>query len=337
MTATKLFCHACGSQTIAGALFCEACGAKLNLQLTNGSSAEAKSLPDAAIAAQSSLHQKTETPKNIQHLQPAAGSVRGRILRDTNSGMGLLSVGGKQVPFSLEANWQGDIAPVVQMNVDVILDSEGNAVTVKPVSDKDVAQEKLKAISGDLSSKFQEQLPLIRSYASAVGTPVLVATAVLFVSWFWLSLVSVRVSAGLTQGVTMFDALSLVNMGASLENFGRGSTGSSGIYGFICVAAMLAPLVPTFIKHRHINWCFFAPLLFAVAFGITAFLKLRSYANIARESMGTFGGGAQANNMINAMMDQIMAAVSVGLGTYVSIAVVLYLAVHGGIKILANR
>lgn len=337
MTAAKSFCHACGAHTIPGALFCEACGAKLNLQPPAVENTDIKALHSAAGKVSADFREEAELRKNVPHPQQTAATVRGRILRDTNNGMGLLSVSGRQVPFSLETNWLGDTAPTVQMNVDVVLDSAGNAVTVVPVSDKDIAQEKLKALSGELSSKFQDQLPLAKTYANAIGTPVLVATALLFISWVWLSLVSVRVNAGLTQSATMFDALSVVNMGANLESFGRGSSGSSGIFGFVCVLAMLAPLAPAFIKRRYINLCYFAPLIFFVAFGITAFVKLRSYANVARESMGVFGGSAQMNNMMNAMMDQILAAASIGLGAYLSGAVALYLAAHGGIKFLANR
>ncbi len=337
MATKKTFCHACGELTVVGALFCESCGAKLNASSSVDPVMSARDATSAESIEQIRPLKAAETGHHPSSVQEKLQTVRGRILRDTNNGIGLLSVDGRQLPFSLEANWLGIIAPATQMNVDVALDGTGNVVTVVPVSDKDIAQEKLKAMSSDLSSKIQDQIPLMKGYVSAVGIPVLIATTLLFISWVWLSLVSVRVSASLSQSVTMFDALGLVNMGASLQSFGGNGTGSSGIYGFICVLAMLAPLVPTFIKHRYINFCYFAPLAFAAAFAIIAFIKLRSYANVARESMGTFGNSAQMGNMMNAMMDQIMAALSIGLGTYLSIAVALYLAAHGSIKILASR
>lgn len=335
MIVTKAFCHACGASTISGALFCEICGIKLNasVPLIVADAQDVSSISNV----QTSLIETSDLSVFVLPVQAVSQTVRGRILRDTNNGMGLLSVNGRQVPFSLEANWRGNIAPATQMNVDVVLDNTGNAVSVMPVSDKDIAQEKLKALSGDLSSRIQDHLPLVKSYVSAIGAPILVATALLFTSWVWLSLISVRVNASLSQSLTMFDALSFMNMGSNLESFRQRSSGSSGFYGFICVVSMLAPLAPTFIKHRYINLCYFAPLMFSVVFGVTAFVKLRSYANAARESMSAFGGSAQSNNMINAMMDQIMAALSFGLGAYLSIAVALYLATHGAIKLLANR
>ena len=327
----------CGASTITGALFCEVCGAKLNANPISNVDIDTLDTSSSVSNVRTSFVDTPVSDHPAQLQQAVSQTVRGRILRDTNNGTGLLSVGGRQVPFSLEANWRGNIAPAIQMHVDVVLDEIGNAVTVMPISDKDIAQEKLKAFSGDLSSKIQGHIPLMKSYAGAVGAPILVATGLLFTSWLWLSLISVRVSASVSQSVTMFDALGFINMGGNLESFGQRSSGSSGIYGFICVLAMLAPLAPTFIKHRYINLCYFEPLIFSLAFSVIAFFKLRSYANVARESMGAFGGSAQMNNMMNAMMDQIMAAVSIGMGAYLSIAVALYLAVHGAIKLLANR
>ena len=337
MLITKAFCHACGASTVAGALFCEACGIKLNANPISSvdvgplkATLPTSNVQTSQVYAPNSVH-----PDPFQ--QTVSQTARGRILRDTNNGIGLLSVGDRQVPFSLEANWRGNIAPAIQMHVDIALDDTGNVVSVMPISDKDIAQEKLKVLSTGLTSKIQEHIPLMKSYASAIGTPILVAISLLFISWIWLSLISVRVSASVSQSVTMFDALGFINMGGNLESFGQRSSGSSGLYGLVCVLAMLAPLVPTFVKHRYSNLCYFAPLIFSLIFSVVAFLKLRSYANAARESMGAFGNSAQMNNMMNAMMDQIMAAVSIGMGAYLSIALALYLAGHGAIKLLANR
>jgi len=135
----------------------------------------------------------------------------------------------------------------------------------------------------------------------------------------------------------MFDVLRLINTGSNLQSFGSSYSGSSGIYGFACVIAMLAPVAPAFIRHRYITLTYFAPLLFLLILGFIAYLKLRSFADVARESLGSFGGGSQMANIANAMMDQILAAVSIGIGAYISLAVALYLAVHGGIKFLATR
>lgn len=336
MTTIKAFCHACGAPFGVGAQFCEVCGVKANAPLLN-------TTPVAATAAFSQAPPplenlaKTVTPfQRVADVHIPTAAVRGRILRDTNIGMGLLSLGGRQVPFSLEANWRGDIAPVVQMTVDVVLDEAGNPVTVAPVSDKDVAQEKLKALSGDLSRKFQDQMPLAKTYAHAIGTPVLIAIGVLLISWIWLPMATVRIRAGLSQSATMFDVLGLVNMGGDLQSFGSNYSGSSGIYGFICVLAMLAPAAPAFIRHRYITLSYFAPLLFLLVLGFAMYMKVRSFANAAQESMGSFGG-AQMAKIASAMMDQILAAVSIGFGVYVSLAAALFLAVHGGIKFLASR
>lgn len=341
MTTIKAFCHACGAPFGAAAQFCEACGVKANapsLATTFvGTTAPTPGAVSPEPLAKGDLAGTAAPPRREADMPAPAESTRGRILRDTNNGLGLLNLGGRQVPFSLEANWRGHIAPVVQMTVDVVLDGAGNAVTVVPVSDKDVAQEKLKAISGDLSKKLQDQMPMVKTYAHAIGIPVLIAMGFLLVSWIWLSIVTVRINASSSQSATMFDVLRLINTGGNLQSFGNSYSGSSGIYGFICVLTMLAPAAPTFIRHRYITSAYFAPLLFLLILGFTAYMKLRSFAEVARESMGGFGGGAQMANIANAMMDQIFAAVSIGFGTYISLAAALFLAVHGGIKFLASR
>ena len=341
MTTNKMFCKACGATLSAGAQFCEVCGVKVD-SVEPAEPIAASAAPAARDLAQT-VPPPADTNKPINHGQTIAESIktpitnRGRILRDTNNGIGLISLGGKQVPFTLETNWRGEIAPVVQMTVDVVLDDAGNVVSVAPVSDKEVAQEKLKEMSGNLSRQLQDQIPMVKVYAGMIGTPTLIAVSLLFIGWVWLSMATVRISEGLTQGATMFDLLRLINTGGSLQSFGGSSSGSSGIYGFVCVIAMLAPLAPALIRHRYISLAYFAPLFFLIVLSFASYMKMRSFADDARQSLGGLVGSAQMANMANAMMDQILAAVSVGAGAYISSTVALYLAVQGGIKFLANR
>ena len=336
-----MFCKACGATLSAGAQFCEVCGVKVD-SVEPAEPIAASAAPAARDLAQT-VPPPADTNKPINHGQTIAESIktpitnRGRILRDTNNGIGLISLGGKQVPFTLETNWRGEIAPVVQMTVDVVLDDAGNVVSVAPVSDKEVAQEKLKEMSGNLSRQLQDQIPIVKVYASMIGTPTLISVGLLFISWVWLSMATARVSAGLSQSATMFDLLRLLNTGVSLESFGSGFSGSSGIYGFACVVVMLAPMTPAFIRHRYISLTYFAPLLFLLLFALASYVKMRSLADDARQSLGGLVSSAQMTSMANAMMDQVLAAVSIGTGAYLSMAVAVYLSVHGGVKFLANR
>ena len=336
-----MFCKACGAALSAGALFCEVCGVKIYFAASAAAIAVTTTLPARAPTQTTQLPSDTNRPVNFGQSAAEArktpNASRGRILRDTNNGIGLISLGGRQMPFTLETNWRGEIAPVVQMTVDVVLDDAGNVVSVAPVSDKEVAQEKLKEMSGNLSRQLQDQIPMVKVYAGMIGTPTLIAVSLLFIGWVWLSMATVRISEGLTQGATMFDLLRLINTGGSLQSFGGSSSGSSGIYGFVCVIAMLAPLAPALIRHRYISLAYFAPLFFLIVLSFASYMKMRSFADDARQSLGGLVGSAQMANMANAMMDQILAAVSVGAGAYISSTVALYLAVQGGIKFLANR
>ena len=336
-----MFCKACGAALSAGALFCEVCGVKIYFAASAAAIAVTTTLPARAPTQTTQLPSDTNRPVNFGQSAAEArktpNASRGRILRDTNNGIGLISLGGRQMPFTLETNWRGEIAPVVQMTVDVVLDDAGNVVSVAPVSDKEVAQEKLKEMSGNLSRQLQDQIPIVKVYASMIGTPTLISVGLLFISWVWLSMATARVSAGLSQSATMFDLLRLLNTGVSLESFGSGFSGSSGIYGFACVVVMLAPMTPAFIRHRYISLTYFAPLLFLLLFALASYVKMRSLADDARQSLGGLVSSAQMTSMANAMMDQVLAAVSIGTGAYLSMAVAVYLSVHGGVKFLANR
>ena len=55
---------------------------------------------------------------------------RGRILRDTNSGPGLLAVNGKQYTFTLEDMWQSEVPPRPGMVVEVSFGAQGAPSTV---------------------------------------------------------------------------------------------------------------------------------------------------------------------------------------------------------------
>ena len=59
---------------------------------------------------------------------------RGRILRDTTTGEGLVFVDGNQHAFRLEGMWKSEYAPKVNMTVDVEFDDAGRLVALRNVS-----------------------------------------------------------------------------------------------------------------------------------------------------------------------------------------------------------
>jgi hypothetical protein len=305
MSAVHAFCRRCGINLAPESRFCEACGKPVDDHAAGASPAPAS----AAVAA----------------------GVRGTVLRDTNAGPGLLSVDGRQLVFTLEQHWRGATAPTVNAAVEVVLDAGGAVASVTPASTQLISPQQL----ADLNALKDAYLPKLLAQVERAGKPLLAAVAVVAVAWIWLPAMSVQIMAGMSQHVTMFDLLRLANVGASLDSFGQ-QGGSSGLYGLLCVLAMLAPLAHVFLRQRWARFGLFAPLAFMVATGLGIYLKIHNMASAATEGARSFGG-SQAGDLAAAMMNQIMAALSVGYGSYLALAAALYLAWLGVQQVLTTR
>ena len=88
---------------------------------------------------------------------------------------------------------------------------------------------------------------------------------------------------------------------------------------------MFAPLLPTFLKHKYAPLGYCAPLAFLTVAALLIYMQVRSMANAARDSMRAFAGN-RMDEVADAMVQQFSQAISVGFGTYLSLAAALYLA-----------
>lgn len=320
MSAVTLNCTRCNTSLDIGAGFCEECG----LQNPTMQAKAAPVAPTQPVSAAPAVPPGVQAAEPTAHTMPQAkpATVRGTILRDTNAGPGMISVGGQKKIFTLEQHWHGTSAPTVAMTVDVTLDQQGEISTVVParigVDDLEMVKDKAKKV-------MEGGMPLVLDAIQRIGKPVLAAVLVLFVSWVWLPAITMTVMAAIKQSVTMFDVLRLANSGASLESFGRMNGGSSGLYGVLCVLALLAPLLPAFVKHKYAPYGYFAPLAFLALVGVTIYLKINAMVSDTREAMRAFGGN-RMDEMADEMAQRIMNAISVDFGTYVALVAALYLA-----------
>ena len=76
---------------------------------------------------------------------------RGRILRDTNAGPGVLTINGKQHSFTLDEMWTSDVPPRTGMVVDVMCDEQGTPLTLNAVPEPD----SVRGQTGQTPSAFQ--------------------------------------------------------------------------------------------------------------------------------------------------------------------------------------
>lgn len=251
---------------------------------------------------------------------------RGKVLRDTNSGPGLVAVEGQHYPFSLEGIWKGQVPPAPGMNVEVELGPDSIITSIAPVSDAQIAKEQAEAVMGVAKEKGKA---IASAAVAKFGLAILIATGLLIIGWFFLTAFSIQTFAGKIN-YTFWQSLGFLNSGSAFEAAmeGRGSP-SAGFYGFLALVALLGPYLPFVWKDKRASLAGTLPLLFMLMIGF----MLRSSLN---SSMGGDVSGPLAD-LARQAREEAMKAISVGIGTYLSGLVCLYFAGLGLKKFLLTR
>jgi hypothetical protein len=253
--------------------------------------------------------------------------VRGKLLREPNGGPGLLMAQGQQYRFSLEGVWKSEAAPKAGQDLDVDLDQSMQVVSISVISDSQIAKEQAE----QAMAKVKEQGGKIVGQAIAkFGVPNLVAAGCLIVGWLWLTAVSAAVPMLGKTNFTFWQVLQMVNASNPGEIMDH-SSGSAGIYGFIALVALVGPFVHYFWKDKRAVLGGLAPLLFMIVIAI-----------IARNSlMNAMGGGANIpgdmGDYAKQARDEMMKAISLGFGAYLSILASLYFAAIAAKQFLVSR
>lgn len=262
---------------------------------------------------------------------------RGKILRDTSSGTGLLVVDGRQVSFQLEGVWVSAVAPAVNMTVDVDIDENGKLLSVAAVDDAQLAKEVAKDMLGKIGAQGSQQF---NDLAQRTGKPLLIAVGALFLGFFVFSTLNVNVSADYKIGLTLHKLLaSLGSSGFQTMMQGGGSSGI-GFHSIVMLAAILAPLASFFIENKHAKWGYFAPLLLMLYIAYQLYSGISSAADASSGMASAFGGEQAAKfarDMANSMVKSLLQSIHLGIGFYLSAAASLYLAFTGTIKLLSAR
>ncbi len=256
-----------------------------------------------------------------------AATVRGKVLRDTGGGEGLLSVQGRQLRFDLETHWRGDSAPVVNQVVDVSLDADGALSAVRPVDIKQLTTEKAQDALG-LAQR--EGGRLLNHTLQRVDKTTLIGVAVMLVGTTFFSLISVRLMGPQAVGASFYQVLSMLN-GGNPQQMLAGGGGGAGIYALLWAAAVFGPLLPSFWSHRHASLAFFLPLLLWVVTGWGIYSAVRQMMEVSQGMAGMFGAGAGRgmNNMAREMVAGVWNSTTLGLGFYLSLAVTAFFTVKG--------
>lgn len=258
---------------------------------------------------------------------------RGKILRDTSAGPGLVMIGTRQHPFDLEGVWQSTQAPAVNMTVEALLDDAGKVVMLSVVSESQLARE---AADDAMAAVKQKGNALVARF----GARTLGAMALLGIGWFMLNVLSVQVSANYRVGISFWKLLGLINSPGGVINSLGGNGGSAGLYGLVAVLALVAPLAPYFVKDRRAHLANLLPLVFMAAVGIAIYLNISDGLSQAQSAASMFGGrdaGRMASDFASQMVREALKAISLGVGAYLSLIVSVYLAGIGLRGYLAQR
>ncbi len=114
---------------------------------------------------------------------------RGKILRDASAGPGLLLVDGQHYQFSLEGVWRSAVPPTAGMSVDVEFAADASIVGISQVSDAQIAKEQAEAV---VKAARQKGAVLASVAIAKFGLPLLIATGLMIVGWFFLNAVSIQ-------------------------------------------------------------------------------------------------------------------------------------------------
>lgn len=269
-------------------------------------------------------------------------ALRGRIIRDTSSGVGLISANGNQYEFKLEGVWKSDFSPKQDMVVDIELDSNQNITLVTAVSETDLAKEQAEKAAKMLQEKG---LAAFNDIAARVGKNVLIATALVGFSWFFLNVLTIQISSSLKNGITFWELLGIINSSGGINALQSPSDMDKGLWGFIGFVAIIGPFIHQFWKKpvAHLGNCL--PLALMICAGIAIYMGVQDSIAAANNTSGDlFGGGTMGkqiaeytSQIASQMIDQILKAVKVGVGGYIAIVASIYLAFIGLTKFLASK
>lgn len=262
---------------------------------------------------------------------------RGKVVRDTSVGTGLLVAGGKQYPFELEGMWQSETAPRVNMVVDVELDEAGQVLTVVVIPETQLAREQAEVA---MQVAREKSARLGKEAIARFGVGTVCGMAALVLGWFMFNVVTVNISAGHSEGMTLWTILGALNSPSNFMNALSGNGSGTGVYGFLAMVCLVGPLLPFFVKHRLASLGGLLPLLFMVLVCFKIYSGINDSLTQAN-SAAAFFGGAQAAQYASAMMSQMakeaLRALSVGLGGYLAFGAALFFAVRSVIKFLSSR
>lgn len=287
-------------------------------------------------------------PPSSAHGGPPSRIRRGRVLRDTAVGDGLVFVDGDTYPFRLEQLWRSEIAPRVNMavNVEFGLDARITSIRAVPGSQllNDHTAQALDAAhkaAKEIASEFnQKGAPALQWVVRRVGMTRLAAVCALALGWYSMHVLVIDLGGLGKLSLSFYDVLKVLNsdiLGGDFrallmaESSNPLAAQAAGLYGFAALVAVVAPLVTPFLKDRRLWLADVAPLLVLGIVAAVACFQVTSVIDAAQSALGALGisSTAESRDLRQQVTQTLARSVSIGLGAYVSTLSGLYFAVSG--------
>ncbi len=240
---------------------------------------------------------------------------RGRVLRDTNIGPGLLTVEGKQYSFLLEGMWRSEVPPRPGMTVDVNFDPDGAPAEVFAVSEGQIAKEHAqRAFDGALRHGGAVGGSIGASLGGGVkgrfGPLTIAAELIMLLAFFVLP--DLRVGGFVSRALSGWDAIGL--------NPQTQMTIDHGLLSLLAILCLFAPAAVPFLKQAWARWLNAAP----AGFLLLACLAVGSQVQSAASAAGRMGeelGGTAGREMVG----QFGPTYSLAVGAYLALICAIYL------------
>jgi hypothetical protein len=240
--------------------------------------------------------------------------MRGTVLMWSGE-RGVVTAGGQRHDFDIN-HWQGNVAPAANMTVEVTT-ADGKLGSVTPVNPDDLARERLAAVTGE-GGKYAKAI------LADVGRDVAIGYVAFFVIAMFVSLITTN--GYVDVKVTLADLLS-----GDMARAALGGGSGKGVLLVLLATATIA--VPYFWKHRLAPLAFSVPLLFT-AMAFWPLYRQQRQQQDAMEAMGEFGQAM--SQMAEQMGAQTSAFDAIGIGAWLLVATVIFLAFKGITRFLAR-
>lgn len=236
---------------------------------------------------------------------------RGKVLRDTAAGPGLLMVEGQQYPFPLEGVWKSETAPRPGLVVDVQFSEQGDVEAITAVPESQLAKEQAEQA---LAAARSKGTALASSAVATFGMPTLVAVALLIVGWFFLTAVSYNAGFLGKVDFTFWKILAFANSSNTMQGLSTlNGGGSAGFYGILGFLALAGPFLAYVWKDKR-----------AILAGLLPLVFMLFVALVVRNSIASAVGSASGQEM-DSIRDEVMKGISIGMGAYLSLLAAIYL------------